>query len=350
MTKRTTTPLLTGLGEPECLRWHQGALWFSDMAHGTVHRWTLEEGARVEAEIPGRAAGLGWLPDGRLLAVSMDEHRVYRREPDGSLVVHAEFGDVAGGPANDMLVDHLGRAYVGNFGFDYHAFVRQRPNAALYDPPGPPRTPIVCLAPDGTRLGLSEPLAFPNGCVLTADGTFVVAETLGLRLRALRVDENGLLVDGRTWAPLVPDGMWTALNHPGRVGRAARRVSALLDRPAIADRSTTPIAPDGIALAADGQTVWVANALRGECVRVGEGGRIFERVRTSQHTLSCVVGGANRDLLFAATAPSDDPVVAGRLDRGRIEMARIGPQLTDDQARSPVGGVGSAAGEGRVDL
>ncbi|MBR7836541.1 SMP-30/gluconolactonase/LRE family protein [Actinospica durhamensis] len=324
MKKRSTTPVLTsGLGEPECLRWHDGALWFSDMAHGTVHRWTLEGGSDVVAEIPGRAAGLGWLPDGRLLAVSMDGHKVYRREFDGTLVVHADLGEDAGGPANDMLVDEQGRAYVGNFGFDYHSFVRQRPNSALYSPPGPPRTRIVCFAPDGSRLGVSEPLSFPNGCVLTADGIFIVAETLGFKLTALRRDEQGVLVDGRTWAPLVPENLWTLLNHPGMAGRMTRRISALLDRPVIAERSTSPIAPDGIALASDGHTVWVANALRSECVRVGEGGRVLDRVRTTQHTLSCVVGGPKRDILFAATAPSDDPDVAGRLDRGRIEMARL---------------------------
>lgn len=323
MTKRTTTTVLNGLGVPECLRWHEGALWFSDMAYGTVSRWTREGGAGVVAEIPGRAAGLGWLPDGRLLAVSMDEHRVYRLEPDGTLVVHADLGESAGGPANDMLVDDAGRAYVGNFGFDYHAFVRRHPNSAVYAPPGPPRTPIVCFAPDGTRLGTSEPLTFPNGCAVTADGTFVVAETLGLRLTALRRDPSGVLTDGRLWAPLVPAALWSLLNRPGLTGRLTRRISALLDRPAIASRSKSPIAPDGIALASDGRTVWVANALRAECVRVAEGGRILDRVTTSQHTLSCVVGGADGDLLFAATAPSDDPVLARRLDGGRIEMARL---------------------------
>ena len=319
----TTTAILTGLGVPECLRWHRGALWFSDMAHGTVHRWTQADGARIVAEVPGRAAGLGWLPDGRLLVVSMDEHRVYRLEPDGALVVHAELGDTAGGPANDMLVDDAGRAYVGNFGFDYHRFVQQHPNSALYVPPGPPRTSIVCFGPDGTRLGASEPLAFPNGCVITADGTFVVAETLGLRLAALEIDARGVPTGTRPWAALAPAVLWRLLNHPGLPGRVTRRISALLDRPAIAARSKSPIAPDGIALAPDGRTVWVANALRGECVRVAEGGRVLGRIRTSQHTLSCVVGGDGGDLLFAATAPSDDPDVGGRLGGGRIEVAQL---------------------------
>ena len=105
-------------GLVECPRWHDGELWFSDMAHGTVHRWNSQNGQRTVVKIPGRAGGLGWLPDGRLLAVSMDERRVYRLEPDGGLAVHADLGAIAGGPANDMLVDAAGRAYVGNFGFD----------------------------------------------------------------------------------------------------------------------------------------------------------------------------------------------------------------------------------------
>jgi sugar lactone lactonase YvrE len=321
--KCTAVPVLTGLGEPESLRWHDGALWFSDLAHGTVHRWTGEGGAETVARIPGRAGGLGWLPDGRLLAVSMDEHRVYRREPDGSLAVHAELGEIAGGPANDMLVDREGRAYVGNFGFDYHAFAREHPNSALYAPPGPPSTRIACFARDGTLLGTSEPLLFPNGCVITADGTFVVAETLAMRLTALTVDAAGGLMEPRAWAPLISPVLWRLVNHPGLPGRVTRRISALLDQPAIAKRSSSPIAPDGIALAPDGNTIWVANALRGECVRVAQGGKIIDRIRTSQHTLSCAVGGADGKTLFAATVPSDDPQIAGKLNTGCIEMVRL---------------------------
>ncbi len=69
--------------------------------------------------------------------------------------------------------------------------------------------------------------------------------------------------------------------------------------------------------------MWIANALRGECVRVAEGGRVLDRVTTSQNTLSCLVAGQDGRTLFAATVPTDDPVRAAQLNGGRIEMLRL---------------------------
>ena len=313
------TVVLDGFGVLESLRWHDDALWFCDLAHGTVHRWDTRGEPETVAEVPGRAGGLGWLPDGRMLVVSMDGHCVYRREPDGSLVVHADLKDIAGGPANDMFVDRRGRAYVGNFGFDYHGFVRRRPNSMLYAPPGPPTTSVACFSPEGELLGLSEPLVFPNGMFLLDDeSTLLVAETLAMRLTALPVLPDGRLGPPRPWAPLIPSVLWRSLNHPGQLGRITRRVSALLDHRAIAERSTSPIAPDGIAPGQDG-TAWVANALRGECVRVGPGGVILDRVATSGRALSCLVAGPDGNTLYVATTPTDDPVEGARLRGSRLE-------------------------------
>jgi len=322
--KRTTSIALSGLGVPESLRWHRGALWFSDLAHGTVHRWDGTGEPETVLEVPGRAGGLGWLPDGRLLVVSMDGGRVYRLEADGELVVHADLRHIVGGPVNDMLVDPEGRAYVGNFGFDYHAHSRQHPNSLLYAPPGPPGAPLACLAPDGSLLGLTEPLLFPNGTLLTPDGgSVIVAETLAMRLTVFSRNPDGTLSRPQPWAPLIAPLLWRLLNHPGVAGRITRRISALLDHPAVAKRSSSPIAPDGIAWDADGASVWVANALRGECVRIAPGGRVLDRVATSRHTLSCLMAGPDGRTLFAATVPTDDPVRAAELDGGRIEMLRL---------------------------
>ena len=315
---RMATVVVERLGIPESLRWHDCALWFSDMARGTVHRWRCSGTPETVTDVPGRAGELGWLPDGRLLAVSMDQHVVYRQEANGELVVHASLEPFAGGSANDMLVDPVGRSYVGNYGFDYHARVRHVPPSMLYAPPGPPTPPLVSFLGDGALLGASEELHFPNGCVLTEDArTLVVAETLAMRLTAFTVRDDGTLTDRRLWAPLISPALWRALNHPGTLGTVVRRISALLDRPAIARRSSTPIAPDGIASGAGG-TIWVANALRGECVRVAAGGEILDRVRTSQQTLSCVVSDDGRTL-YAATVATADPARARELMAGRIE-------------------------------
>ncbi len=317
--------VLTGLGVPESLRWHDGALWFVDLVRGgCVYRFALTGELDRVVEVPGRAGGLGWLPDGRMLVVSMDHRCVYRQEPDGKLVRHAELGEIAGGDANDMVVDDAGRAYVGNFGYDYHRAIKSQANAMLYAPPGPPRAPVTAFAPDGSLIGTSEPLYFPNGAVLL-DGwrTLVVAETMAMRLTAFTVAVDGSLLDPRPWASLIAAPLWRALVDGGLTGRVTRRVSSLLDRPWIAKRSRSPIAPDGICVDVDGATVWAANALRGECVRIAPGGKILDRARTTQLTLSCVIGGPDQRTLYIATAPMLDPDEALAARGGRIEMVRL---------------------------
>jgi sugar lactone lactonase YvrE len=233
-------------------------------------------------------------------------------------------GEIAGGDANDMVVDTAGRAYVGNFGFDYHAAVKNSPAAMLYAPPGPPRARVAAFDADGSLIGTTQPLYFPNGAVVLGDGrTLVVSETMAMRLTAFTVAADGSLTDARAWAPLIAKPLWRALNAGGLLGRLTRRVSALTDRPWVANRSSSPIAPDGIGLHSDGETIWVANALRGECVRVAEGGEILDRIRTSQLTLSCVIGGEDGRTLYVATASMLDPEEARAARRGRIEAVRL---------------------------
>jgi sugar lactone lactonase YvrE len=257
----------------------------------------------------------------------MDERCVYRQEQDGSLNIHAELKSLAGGEANDMIVDRLGRCYVGNYGFDLHQRVREAPSSMLYAPPGPPATPLVCFGTDGAVLGTSVPLLFPNGAVIMDDGrTLVVAESLALRLSAFEIRPDGTFGERSEWASFISPGLWSALNDPGLLGRVVRKVSSMLDQPSIQKRSSSPIAPDGIALAQDG-TIWVADAQHGQCVRVAHGGRIIERVSTSQQTLSCVLGGHDGRSLFAATTPTGDPTVAR--DEGRIECLFLGSAAFD---------------------
>ena len=74
---------------------------------------------RVEVEVPGEPAGLGWLPDGRLLVVARKPRTVLRMEADGRLVEHGDLNPTGrASTATTWWSTRCGRAYVGNFGFD----------------------------------------------------------------------------------------------------------------------------------------------------------------------------------------------------------------------------------------
>lgn len=118
----------------------------------------MDGGVETIAEVPGQPSGLGWLPDGRMLIVSMKDRKLLRRETTGELVVHADLSEMACGPLNDMVVAADGRAYVGNFGFDLMG--------------GAPMETarLACVDPDGRVRMAAEGLFFPNGSMITPDG------------------------------------------------------------------------------------------------------------------------------------------------------------------------------------
>src|ERR1700679_1337600 len=73
-------PLISGLYFGECPRWHEGRLWFSDFYDHRVCSVTSAGDQRTEVEFAGEPAGLGWLPDGRLLINSRRHRPAVRRE------------------------------------------------------------------------------------------------------------------------------------------------------------------------------------------------------------------------------------------------------------------------------
>ncbi|GIJ24195.1 SMP-30/gluconolactonase/LRE family protein [Micromonospora lutea] len=269
MTTATTT-LAEGFHFLEAPRWRDGRLWFSDF-YGYRVRSMHEDGTdlRVEAEVPGQPSGLGWLPDGRLLVVSMRDRKVLRREPDGTLTVHADLSGHATGHANDMVVDEHGRAYVGNFGFDLMSGAPLEP-AALHR-----------VDPDGRVTQVADDLWFPNGAVLTPDNVLLVVETFGNRVTAFTVTDDGELTDRRVWAefgPLPTD----------------RDVAAILGQ--------VRVAGDGACLDAEGG-LWIADATGDRLVRVIEGGTITDEIRPGTPAYACALGGAGGDTLFVCAAP-----------------------------------------------
>ena len=266
--------LVAGLTFPEAPRWRDGKLWFSDFYSHRVLTVDLTGRLETVVEVPQRPSGLGWRPDGTLLIVSMLDRRLLRLDGD-KLPVVADLSTLATGPCNDMVVDAVGRAYVGNFGFDRHRGE-------------PPRT--ACLArvdPDGRVTRAAEDLDFPNGTVITPDGrTLVVAETLAHRLTAFDIAADGALSGRRLFAAL--DGCF----------------------------------PDGICLDADG-AVWVADARSPRVVRVGADGRVLRTLTTGQTgAFACMLGGPDRRTLFVLTNTGSGPAMANKTD-GRIETYRV---------------------------
>src|SRR5262245_19334200 len=116
---REVTKLVDGIDFGEGPRWRDGRLWYSDFFQHRVCAVSPDGTSETVLEIDDQPSGLGWLPDGRMLVVSMLERKVLRVEDDGSVVVHADLSEVATARCNDMVVAANGNAYVGNFGFDY---------------------------------------------------------------------------------------------------------------------------------------------------------------------------------------------------------------------------------------
>jgi sugar lactone lactonase YvrE len=272
-------PFLDGLAFPETPRWRGGRLWFSDMDDNQVMVADFDGPGSGKAEIvvavPTRPSGLGWLPDGTLLVVSMHD-RVVHRVDNGRLGLHADLSQLAGFHCNDMCVDAHGRAYVGNFAWD--------PRGA-----GPEKwTPLILVQPDGSASLTGEDCHFPNGIVITADGTeLVVAESRGRRLSKFDIAADGTLSNKRLFADL--GGSF----------------------------------PDGICIDAEG-AVWATCIFEDEVVRVEEGGRITHRVSTAPyHAYACMLGGADRRTLFVCSASTSEPGDAAKLREGRIRTVTV---------------------------
>ena len=271
MTDPRFTQLIAGYSFFEGPRWHQGRLWLSDFYTHQVIAVDLSGKAEQMAQVPQQPSGLGWLPDGRLLTVSMRDRKIMRREADGTLVQHADLSDIAAGHANDMVVDGQGRAYVGNFGFD------------LMGGGGPALARLARVEPDGTAFVAAEGLYFPNGSMLTPDGkTLIVCETMGNRISAFDVHVDGTLGPRRDWA--VFGDLPSATDIGGVLG-------------------SLKAAPDGAVLDAEG-AVWFADAVGKRAVRMAPGGKILDSISTGDMgCFALTLGGPERRTLFLCVAP-----------------------------------------------
>ena len=247
-------PLAKGFCFGEGPRWFEGLLWFSDMLGEAVHTSTLA-GALTTLPLPGHSpSGLGFRPDGSLLIASAEDRQVLRYDGE-TVVTIADLAGLVPASLGDMVVDDVGRAYIGS---------QARAGGV-----------IVRLDPDESATSatiVAEDLDFPNGMVITADRkTLIVAESIGRRLTAFTIGDDGGLSGRRVFA----DG---------------------LDGP-----------PDGIALDAEGG-VWTSMTLAHQFERIVEGGEVTERIDMGERVaIACALGGPERRTLFLLSSTDAYP-------------------------------------------
>ena len=176
--------LLSGLVVGESPRWHEGRLWFSNWGAQEIVAVDVDGRSEVMARVPTTVPFcIDWLPDGRLLVVSGPEARLLRREPDGSLVTHADLGSLAR-TWNEIVVDGRGHIYVNGSDFDFRGGGEFVPGV------------IALVTPDGTVRQVADDIAFPNGMVVTPDNeTLIVAESFAGRLTAFDIAGDGGLAN-----------------------------------------------------------------------------------------------------------------------------------------------------------
>jgi sugar lactone lactonase YvrE len=244
-------PLLTGLAIGESPRWHDGRLWFANWGAEEILAVDLEGSAEVVATgPPGLGWSIDWLPDGRMLVTGQS---LMRREPDGSMVPHADMSGLGVDGFNEIVVDGRGNIYV-NGGADFE--------------PGEGHAPgiIALVTPDGAVRRVADGIAFPNGMVVTPDNsTLIIAESFARRLTAFDIAADGGLSNRRVWA----DG----------------------------------VGPDGICMDAEG-AIWTGVGQFGDNLvgRVRNGGGVLERVQLDMPCFACMLGGEDGETLFMLAA------------------------------------------------
>ena len=243
--------LLAGRGLVESPRWHGDRLYFSDWSAGEVIAVDLVGRSEVIARVKSLPLCTAFLPDGRLVIISSPDGRLLRREPDGTLVTHADLGQPGW---NDIVADGRGHIYVNRAGFNPSAGEEFRPGF------------VHLVRADGEVRQVADDIAFPNGMAVTADNsTLIVADSYRHNLVAFDIDSDGGLSSRRIWAH-VGDGV-----------------------------------PDGICTD-EQNAVWYADVPNKRCVRVAEGGAVLQTVELDRGGFACVLGGSGGTTLFITAA------------------------------------------------
>jgi sugar lactone lactonase YvrE len=255
-------------------RWHAGRLWFVDCMDRTLLSLSPSGKCEQHAKFDDTPCGTGILPDGRLVVLTMFSKRLLAWH-NGGLSLYADLSKIATGTIDDMIIDGLGRAYVGDLGFDL--------------PPPPDRGAvgrIILVTSGGAMRVVAEGLRFPNGIAVSADHRrLVVAEMDGACLADYDIAADG------------------GLSLRQRLGSMK--------------------SPDGICLDRDG-AVWVAAFEEDAFIRLDRGGRELQRIETpGRRALACALGGAERRTLFCLSAATSYEELRQRKSSSRIDIIDV---------------------------
>lgn len=263
---------LTGnLAFPEDPRWHDGHFYFADMLDHRVARIEKDGSVTTLVTIEDSPSGIGFLPGGDMLVVSMYHEVVLRVDKAGKATTYADLGPMTNGAGiNDMVVDREGRAYVGQFGGD------------PTEPPVP--SPLVVIQPDGKMHNAGDGLLIGNGIRITNDGkTLVVAESAGKCISLFDIGAGGTLSNRRIVG--LPEGHF----------------------------------PDGICLDSSGG-IWVSCLWNG-VIRITHDGTQTHHVKLEgdRNAYACMLGGADCKTLHICSGGPYDNEKARVTRAGRIE-------------------------------
>ncbi|MGV7216881.1 SMP-30/gluconolactonase/LRE family protein [Bradyrhizobium sp. UFLA05-112] len=266
--------LLDGGKYFEAPRWHAGRIWFVDCMARTLLSIGPSGDRTEHATFDDVPCGTGVLPNGRLVVLTMFRKHLLAYA-DSELSLYADLSGIATGTIDDMIVDGLGRAYVGDLGFNL--------------PPPPERGAdgrIILVTPDGGTRVVAEGLRFPNGIAISADhDRLVVAEMDGECLADYGIGSDGSL-------------------HPRR-------------------RLACGKEPDGICLDRDG-AAWVASYGEDAFIRIDRDGRERQRINVpGRRGIACALGGADRRTLFCISAATSPEELRQGKSSARIDMVEV---------------------------
>jgi sugar lactone lactonase YvrE len=267
------TPLLDGGRYFEAPRWHDHRLWLVDSRARTLISVTREGTPETACTLQGIPAGLGFLPNGEAVVTDMHRRSLVRCA-GGQAIDHVDLSNLTG-TLDDMTVDGVGRAYVGDLGFDLKSGIKSGPYGRI----------ILVEAGREPRV-VADGLNFPNGIAISADGRqLVVAETNGDCLARFHIRADG------------------SLEFDRRFGHFR--------------------APDGVCMDRD-QAVWVSLLDESSFVRVAPDGRILDRIAVpGRRAVACALGDDDRKTLFCVSMDPDRGTETGPKSQSYVDATVV---------------------------